>query len=82
MMTMMSRLVEDALPMTMTMMTTTIVRWKQSKEWVEMPGGFSLKKCIEDQVYDATMIQRWMGVRRAIKGIEVMIRDLLQHGEL
>ena len=28
------------------------------------------------------MIQRWMGVRRAIKGIEVMIRDRLWHCEL
>ena len=45
-------------------------------------GWISLKKCIEDHVYDATMIQRWMGIRRATKGIEVMIRDLLQHGEL
>ena len=27
-----------------------------SKEWVEMPGGYSLKKCLDDQVYDATMI--------------------------
>ena len=44
-----------------------------------MPGGCSLNKCLDDRVYDATMIQRWMGVRRATKGIEVLIRDRLQH---
>ena len=51
----------------------------QSKEWVEIPGGFSLKKSLDDQVYDATMIQRLIGVRRATKGIEVLIRGRLRH---
>ena len=47
--------------------------------WQVIPGGFSVKKCLHGQKHDAQTIQRWMGVRRPSKGIEVLVRDRLTH---
>ena len=47
--------------------------------WQVIPRGFSVKKCLHGQKHDAQTIQRWMGVRRPSKGIEVLVRDRLTH---
>ena len=47
--------------------------------WQVIPGGFLVKKCPDGQKHDAQMTQRWMGVRRPSKGIEVLVRDRLTH---
>ena len=44
--------------------------------WLVIPGGFSVKKCLDGQKHDAQTIQRWMGVRRPSKGIQGDTRGL------